>query len=86
MYYWASYLNELFSAYIPQRDLRSSDARLLVKPKPKSNTGRRAISFQGPLLWNELPDEVKQANSIECFKKKLKTFMFLKSYNQTFHV
>ena len=81
-----SYLNELFSAYIPQRDLRSSDARLLVKPKPKTNTGRRAISFQGPLLWNELPDEVKQANSIESFKKKLKTFMFLKSYNQTFHV
>ena len=71
-----SYLKDLFSPYVPRRDLRSADGMLLTKPKMLTSIGERAISYQGPLLWNGLPDYIKQANSIDNFKKKLKTFYF----------
>jgi hypothetical protein len=70
----------LFSSYVPGRDLRSAEGMLLTKPKMLTSIGERAISYQGPLLWNELPDYIKKANSIDNFKKKLKTFLFQKCY------
>ena len=75
-----SYLKDLFSSYVPGRDLRSAEGMLLTKPKMLTSIGERAISYQGPLLWNELPDYIKKANSIDNFKKKLKTFLFQKCY------
>ena len=36
----------------------------------------RSFSSVGPLLWNRLPQSVRSAESVDQFKKRLKTFYF----------
>ena len=42
--------------------------------------GKRAFSVAAPELWNNLPEDIKSANSIDDFKRKLKTFLFMRAY------
>ena len=37
--------------------------------------GQRCIKFKGALLWNELPDYIKNIRSINKFKSKLKSYL-----------
>lgn len=74
------YLTELLEEYCPARPLRSSNQQLLQEPPTKRKFGDRAFSVAGPKLWNNLPDEIKNAPSVDSFKKKLKTFYFLIAY------
>ena len=54
---------------------------LLVKPHFNLNSyGKRAFSVAAPELWNNLPEDIKSANSIDDFKRKLKTFLFTRAY------
>ena len=46
--------------------------RLQVK-RPRSEFERNTLSFRGPVLWNALPEIVKEAKNIKNFKYKLKT-------------
>ena len=72
-----SYISEIFVPYQPARNLRSSDADLLVVPFTRSSYIReRAVSHAGPRLWNALPLDIRQSASVDIFKKKLKTFLF----------
>uniref|UniRef100_A0A8D3CRZ4 Reverse transcriptase domain-containing protein n=1 Tax=Scophthalmus maximus TaxID=52904 RepID=A0A8D3CRZ4_SCOMX len=77
-----SYLTELLVSYYPNRSLRSVNAGLLVVPRVcKSRMGGRAFSHQAPLLWNQLPVCVRDADTLSTFKVKLKTFLFDKAYS-----
>ena len=38
--------------------------------------GDRAFCAYAPRLWNELPDNIKAADSVQNFKKQLKTLLF----------
>uniref|UniRef100_A0A8P4GNX2 Reverse transcriptase domain-containing protein n=1 Tax=Dicentrarchus labrax TaxID=13489 RepID=A0A8P4GNX2_DICLA len=77
-----SYLKELIVPYYPTRTLRSLNAGLLVVPiVSKSRTGARAFSYQAPLLWNQLPVVVREADTLTIFKSRLKTFLFDKAYS-----
>ncbi|TWW58995.1 putative RNA-directed DNA polymerase from transposon X-element [Takifugu flavidus] len=76
-----SYLEELVIPYQPNRPLRSQNAGLLVVPRvSRSRMGGRAFSYQAPLLWNQLPVQVREADSIATFKIRLKTYLFEKAY------
>ncbi|XP_074521141.1 uncharacterized protein LOC141786455 [Halichoeres trimaculatus] len=77
-----SYLKDLIVPYNPSRSLRSQHAGLLVVPRvSKSSMGGRAFSYQAPLLWNNLPVEVRGADTVSTFKSRLKTFLFDKAYS-----
>uniref|UniRef100_A0A8D3CNL5 Reverse transcriptase domain-containing protein n=1 Tax=Scophthalmus maximus TaxID=52904 RepID=A0A8D3CNL5_SCOMX len=77
-----SYLTELLVSYYPNRSLCSVNAGLLVVPRVcKSRMGGRAFSHQAPLLWNQLPVCVRDADTLSTFKVKLKTFLFDKAYS-----
>ncbi|TKS71945.1 hypothetical protein D9C73_006018 [Collichthys lucidus] len=77
-----SYLKELIVPYYPSRTLRSQDAGFLVVPiVSKSRLGARAFSYQAPLLWNKLPIWVREADTVNTFKSRLKTFLFDKAYS-----
>ena len=43
--------------------------------------GDRAFCAYAPRLWNELPDNIKAADSVQNFKKQLKTLLFRKEFN-----
>ena len=75
------YLEELLIPYKPPRDLRSSSANSLVEPKTTTATyGDRAFSVVAPRLWNRLPTCVKNSNSVDSFKRSLKTHLFRIAY------
>ena len=77
-----SYLKDLIVPYHPNRALRSETAGLLVVPRvSRSRMGGRAFSYQAPLLWNQLPLWVREADTLSTFKIKLKTFLFDKAYS-----
>ena len=63
----------------PQRSRRSSSKLLFTVHTVNSVTyGKHAFSFSAPILWNSLPDSVKNTTSLSSFKSSLKTFLFRK--------
>ena len=65
-----------------RRMLRSSDKyKQLVVPRVKRKTcAARSFSIMAPSLWNELPDSLHTASSVEIFKAELKTLLFRRYY------
>ena len=71
------YLQNLIQEYIPCRRLRSSSKSLLVAPSVATKSyGYRSFRFSSAFLWNGLPVEVKEAQSVTGFKTLLKTYLF----------
>ena len=72
-----SYISELLEPYEPTRSLRSSVLGLLKEKKTRlKRSGDRAFSVIAPKLWNRLPECLRKAESVECFKSNLKTYLF----------
>ena len=72
-----AYIKDLHQSYLPARDLRSSKKSLLAVPAFNINSyGRRAFSVAAPLLWNSLPQHIRDAGSRNIFKRQLKTILF----------
>ena len=64
-----AYIKDLLQSYLPAPDLRSSKKNLLVVPAFNINSyGRRAFSVAAPLLWNSLPQHIKDAGSLDFLK------------------
>ena len=63
--------------------LRSnSDHKSLVVPRTRRQTfASRSFSVVGPTLWNSLPNTIKQSNTLDVFKTKLKTHLFRWVFN-----
>uniref|UniRef100_A0AAR2K8P7 Reverse transcriptase domain-containing protein n=1 Tax=Pygocentrus nattereri TaxID=42514 RepID=A0AAR2K8P7_PYGNA len=71
------YLQDLISHYEPSRPLRSQSAGLLIVPKiQKVSAGGRAFSYKAPKLWNDLPETVRDSDTVSIFKTRLKTHLF----------
>ena len=47
---------------------------------PNTKVGGRAFKCCAAKLWNNLPLDIKSCDEISLFKKKLKSFLFSKSY------
>ena len=76
------YLSSRLDIYQPSRSLRSSNDRLLRVPRWKLKSfGYRSFSYQGPVVWNSLPTDLKLSSSLSSFKSRLKTHLFKKSYS-----
>ena len=59
-------------------NLRSNQSLLLDPPKGKMlvTLGDRSFSAAAPYLWNSLPAELRDIQSLAVFKCKLKTYLF----------
>ena len=76
------YLRELLVKQANTRTLRSNTKNLLQIPLTNlKRFGDRAFCAYAPRLWNELPDNIKAADSVQNFKKQLKTLLFQKEFN-----
>ncbi|XP_028821249.1 uncharacterized protein LOC114772546, partial [Denticeps clupeoides] len=73
-----SYLTALITPHTAPRLLRASSTARLVPPslKVKGKHSTRLFSVLAPRWWNELPLEVRTAQSLSTFKRQLKTFLF----------
>ena len=52
----------------------------LQEKKTNNKFGDRAFSICGPVLWNRLPKCMKEINSLDKFKKELKTYLFKEAF------
>ena len=72
-----NYIKNSLVHYVPPRTLRSSTTGLLKVPNYSlKKIGDAAFANYGPKLWNTLPSHIKEANSINIFKSKLKTYLY----------
>ena len=75
-----SYLIQLLNANVPashrHRLRSSSDLTRLSIPRSKKKAGDNSFSVAAARLWNELPVDLREAESMSVFKGFLKTFLF----------
>ena len=45
-----------------------------------TNYGRFSIKYKGPMIWNTLPDVLKNIKSLQMFKKRIKNFCVKSKY------
>ena len=61
-----AYIKDLLQIYHPARDLRSSKKNLLAVLAFNINSyGRLLFSVSAPLLWNSLPQHIRDAGSLD---------------------
>ena len=76
-----AYLCNLFAPRISNYDLRDVNGKLLL-PKPRTDYLKRSFTYSGALLWNNLPEEVRTANSLDVFKRSIHSW-FADQYSHT---
>uniref|UniRef100_A0A672ZSA2 Reverse transcriptase domain-containing protein n=1 Tax=Sphaeramia orbicularis TaxID=375764 RepID=A0A672ZSA2_9TELE len=76
-----AYIASLIQPYSSTRSLRSSGQHLLMVPHTCFSTrGDRSFKAVAPRLWNDLPLHLRSMDSVESFKKHLKTPLFKKAF------
>ncbi|CAG2186089.1 unnamed protein product [Mytilus edulis] len=74
-----SYLINLLNPQVSKRSLRSSESSIgcyAVPYNKKKTFSDRSFSTIGPKLWNELGTNVRNSESLDTFKCRLKTLYF----------
>ena len=63
--------NEIFNFRVNQRyNIRRNN--MLDVPFMRSDQSQTSISYHGPVLWNDLPEGIRNCNSLHSFKRSLK--------------
>ena len=62
--------------FVHSHSTRFHENNNLFITQARSNYKKFAISVRGPLLWNSLPPEIKNSDSLSIFKTKIKLHFF----------
>ena len=60
---------------------QENEMHRLTELRYNTDMGHRAFEKSAPRLYNKLPEIVKTADTLELFKKRLKTYLFAECYN-----
>ena len=75
------HLTSLLLKHQPARLLRSSNRLLLQVPSVNIVAyGHLLFSYYAPIIWNSLPDHIKNSESVSTFKQRLETFLCRNNY------
>jgi hypothetical protein len=74
------YLRKLLTPYEPIRALRSENKNLLKIPLVKSQIARRSFYYAAPVLWNNLPQYLRDISELSDFKNKLKSHFYKQAF------
>lgn len=70
------YLSNSLHFYHPERNLRSSDQKLLSVTRTRTVTASRGFKHSAVSVWNSLPFDIRNSDSLFSFRRQLKTFLF----------
>ena len=83
----AQYLTDLINIREPKigHNLRKDNDTTLLKfgTLEKHNYKNRGFSHAAPVIWNNLPSDIREIKTMESFKSNLKTFYFNKWNNNS---
>ena len=67
-----SYLHNLFhfTSEIHNRSLSSTSKDILNIPKPKLEIYRNSLTYSGSKIWNAIPENIRNGDSLPHFKKR----------------
>ena len=71
-----AYLCDLITVKKPTYRTRSANHLSLNYKTPSSNYSARAFSIYGPMIFNALPETIRDIDDFKSFKKEIKTFLF----------
>ena len=74
-----AYLREILHDYVPVRTLRSS-RNIICKNTVGTTLAARGFNNSAAAVWNNLPDDVLDVETINIFKRKLKTHLYRKAF------
>ena len=60
-------------------DTRSSENMDLYVPRCSKNLCKRSFWYNGSMLWNDLPDVLKESSSLDVFKRTIVSSLVDKS-------
>jgi hypothetical protein len=76
-----SYIRDMLKINERRTDLRSNNSIILEVPKTKlKGCGDRAFCKAAPILWKDLPHELRNTEKLNTFKSRLETHLFKKYY------
>ena len=64
-----------FKSEVPNYKLRDVESTLCL-PQPRTNSLKKSFMFDGAHIWNSLPTEIRESNSIMSFETKIATHIF----------
>ena len=67
------FMKEVFKPKMSNYELRNKEL-LVLNPTRTTTFGTRSISFKGSLIWNQLPNIYKEAESLNKFKRLIKNW------------
>ena len=70
------YLSNLVNFYVPARNLRSTSQQLLTVARSRTVTAGKAFRHSAPAVWNSLPYDIRNCDSLSTFRRSLKTYLF----------
>ena len=76
--YYGQCPNYLLHMAITRSDFTTRQTRAsadLVVPLPRTETLKRSLTYQGPLLWNGLPLSIRNNDDIQSFKRSAKCYI-----------
>ena len=77
-----SYLANLIRRRESHYSTRSAGSCVLHVPFTRASTFRdRSFSVAGPKFWNRLPSDVRGCVTVESFKSKLKTYLYVRTFS-----
>ena len=70
------YLFDLNRFYEPVRTLRSSSCGLLSRNRARTVIASRAFKHSSVFIWNSIPADIRNCDSLYASRRHLKTFLF----------
>jgi len=74
------HLRDLFTTDNPSRNLRSSSQHLLSVGYMRTVSSSSCFKHSAAIIWNDLPYDIRACDSVNVFKRKLKTHLFNIAY------
>ena len=73
------YITEMFQIkccnYEDTISLRSDSTKNFKTPRPRLNIFKNSLSYSGTLIWNSIPVEIRNTNTIDSFVNKCSKWM-----------
>ena len=67
--------NYKFTHETRQYKTRNNLHKCLAIPMPTTEYYKRSLSYNGVILWNEIPSSIRNSSTLQTFKLELKPFL-----------